>query len=186
MTVIVVAATPRCGLNALLEALRYVHPGAEEHGNHFPHNGNTIFGLNDPMHMQKPENVVWIHLQRSDRVAQAISWNIAAQTGQFRPNQPQNGPKPVYSRKNIRIGLTSIENKEKVWEQLLHTEKVLQLVYETDIAPNPAIGAQKVLKHAQIVGKPQKPVFRRQNGDLKTVWRHNWDNPDQSVPTSSP
>ena len=73
----------------------------------------------------------WIWIRRRDRVAQAVSWARAVQTGQWVAGQPLRGP-PVYCRRHIAHRLAQIHAAESFWEQTVARRGVapVQVDYE--------------------------------------------------------
>ena len=58
--------------------------------------------------------VAWVHMVREDRVAQAVSWARAVQTGRWAARQAEQRT-PVYSRRLIGTMLRRIEEAEAGW-----------------------------------------------------------------------
>lgn len=72
----------------------------------------------------------WIHITRQDRVAQAISWDRALQSGQWAAHQSGGRLPERYSRRRIQSALDRIEAQEAGWRSVLAGRPVQQLSYE--------------------------------------------------------
>lgn len=183
--------TPRVGQNAVLRSLRTVAPGADEWGAAQPLNGLLVASINRP-----PPSNAWDHLdtsntrwgfpvwmRRRDIVDQAISWAIAAQTGQFRSDVAARGI-PEYSAEAIRKGLATIVDQEARWAAHFETVAVrpLMIWYEDDVAADPRNAARKILAWWNLEGEPQEPDLRRINRDIAIEWRDRWDNGEVGIP----
>jgi hypothetical protein len=168
--------TPRVGQNAVLGSLRTVIPGAAEYGAHSVSDGRLVFSTNRPVPIEEFDtnqigDPVW--LSRRDRVAQAISWTVAAQTGQFRSEHPRRSV--TYARTDIQAALDTIDDQERHWGWLLRNERYLRLWYEDDVERDPRVAAAMILDWWSIDGVPGEPGLVRRDADVKAVWRHLWD-----------
>lgn len=75
--------------------------------------------------------VTWIRIRREDRVAQAVSWERALQTGRWAAHQrPTFTLSPVYRRRAIERRLRAIAHDEAWWDAVLENETVLDLTFE--------------------------------------------------------
>ncbi len=76
----------------------------------------------------------WIHITRRDRLAQAISWDRAMQSGRWAAHQ--QGPKlpERYSKRRIQGALDRIQAQEDGWALQLADQPVLRLSYEDLVA----------------------------------------------------
>ena len=74
--------------------------------------------------------VRWIRIRREDRLAQAISWERAMQSGQWASHQASSTAQPSYVRGAITARLAAIERDEAWWDTVLRHEPVLELTYE--------------------------------------------------------
>lgn len=75
--------------------------------------------------------VTWVRIIREDRLAQAISWERALQSGRWAAHQPVDERTTHYSRGAITRRLRAIERDEIWWRDRLAGERVLQFSYET-------------------------------------------------------
>lgn len=171
----VLATTPRVGQNAVLGSLVAVNAGAEQYGAAFPVGRIIIFSAGHPVTMPRARETRYIRISRLDKVAQAISWAIAAKNGQFVSTQDLNDDPAVFCRADVEKALEQIEKGEKQWDYVLRNEKTLNLVYETDIEQNPTFGAEKVRIWLNLPGECGKTRFSRMGADLKADWRKKWD-----------
>jgi LPS sulfotransferase NodH len=73
---------------------------------------------------------------RVDRVAQAVSLEIAHQTGRWSTAQPPTRRRPVYDEASIRRRLRFIERSEHGWEQFFAESEIspMRLTYEKLVA----------------------------------------------------
>lgn len=171
----VLATTPRVGQNAVLGALTHINEGAGEYGMARAVGRVLILSAGYPVPLPRARQTRYIRISRDDKVAQAISWSIAGQNGQFHSNQ-RPGPDPVvFDAANIEKALEAIERGEKQWDYELRGENTLNLVYEADIEQNPTFGAEKVRIWLGLPGKCGKTRFSRVGADLKADWRKKWD-----------
>lgn len=116
--------------------------------------------------------VRWIRITRDDRLAQAVSWARALQTGQWASWQRPLLP-PVYVRGAITRRLRAIEAGERGWDRLLADKRVLSLTYEA-LAADPAGTLRRVLAwldvaDADAVPLPSPPT-RRQADGINAAW----------------
>lgn len=72
----------------------------------------------------------WIHIHRQDRLAQAISWERALQSGRWASTQGPGLPQR-YSRRRIQQALDRIERQERGWARILEGEEQISLSYES-------------------------------------------------------
>jgi LPS sulfotransferase NodH len=111
---------------------------------------------------------VWIRLRRRDRVAQAVSWVRAWQTGAWIGSQRVQIP-PVYNRQLITARLSDIDSAEAGWDEVLAGREVLELDYE-GLSADPAAAMQRVLGHLGVAaGSPGVPL-QRQSDALSHSW----------------
>lgn len=91
--------------------------------------------------------LTWVHIQRSDRVAQAVSWVRAKQTGRWVAEQ-QGFARAHYSHRAIQRALRDIDAQEQAWARILEPHRVLHLRYE-DVATNLLGAVNAVLAHCE-------------------------------------
>lgn len=103
-------------------------------------------------------DAVFIHLRREDRVAQAVSWARALQTGQWASHQRPWLP-PLYDRRRIARLLRRIEDGEAGWARLFarHGVVPLRLSYEELVADLPS-AVRAVLRHLGLADDVAVPV----------------------------
>jgi LPS sulfotransferase NodH len=120
------------------------------------------------------EHPTWVLLTRQDRVAQAVSWARAVQTGQWASTQ-QPWMRPVYDRRHIERRLRSIEQGERAWTTWFEQVGVepLRLHYEEITVDLPG-SARRVLVHLGVRDAAQVPIevpsLRRQADEVSEVW----------------
>jgi hypothetical protein len=171
-------ASPRVGQNAVLGSLRKVIPGAGEFGSATAPDGRLVFTMNRPV----PSESLWtgwditearfgapVWLSRRDRVAQAVSWVMAAQTGQFRSDQIRVRS-PEYSQQLVDSYLERIVEVEALIESQISSVTHLRLWYEDDVERDPRRAAQRILGWWGIKGKPGRADIRRTDASEKRAW----------------
>lgn len=113
----------------------------------------------------------WILLTRDDRIAQAVSWARAVQTGRWAAHQRGYAP-PVYDRARIDHYRVQIEQQEAAWEAWLAHRDVLRLTYE-QVVQDLHGTMQAVLRH---LGEPDdieahsSPPMARQADEISEEW----------------
>lgn len=171
-----ICATPRVGQNALLDALRGAIPGAAEYGQARPdETGLLVYST----HIARPEDTgdrhSLIHIGREDRVAQAISWAVAARTGRYHSWQPGRSDVDLaYSGAAVEARLMEIDEQAAAWESYLAGREVLRLTYERDIRRSPVAAARRVLEWCGLPGEPRDVTLERVDVDTKARWRRAW------------
>ena len=98
----------------------------------------------------------WIWIRREDRVAQAVSWARALQTGRWASHQRALLP-AVYRPRQISRLLHTIEANERAWQEFFERRGIepLELIYEElVVAPGPQIAA--VLARLGVAASPPK------------------------------
>lgn len=110
----------------------------------------------------------WIRVVRRDRIAQAVSWSRALQTGRFASHQRPGIPS-FYSRRHIAACLDRIDRHEAAWDAELAGQPVLALVYE-ELAADLTKALREVLTWLEVPGaagaKAAPPALARQADDL--------------------
>ena len=113
--------------------------------------------------------LTWVHIQRQDRVAQAVSWVRAKQTGRWIAEQRGFG-RAHYSHRAISRALHAIDAQEQAWARILEPYSPLHLCYE-DVADDLLSAVNAVLAHCE-----QPPVeavsipLRRQADPESEAW----------------
>lgn len=114
--------------------------------------------------------VTWVRLTREDRVAQAVSWYRAMQTGRWASWQREGWP-PVYSRAGIAGRLAAIEAAEAGWDRFFAGRVVPVLSYE-EVAADPGEAAARVLREvglgAVVPSAPSRLL--RQADEVSAAW----------------
>ncbi len=84
----------------------------------------------------------WVHITRADRLAQAISYVRALQTGRWTADQPGNGAAPGYAREAITVAI----------DDLADADRQLQRFFGYNgIAPAP-------ISYERLVAAPQEEI----------------------------
>ena len=80
----------------------------------------------------------WLFIERLDRLGQAISWEIARQTGTWHSNYYPSGITPEYDRAAISQRLDDLERYSLFWREFFRYRGVepLRMTYE-DVAATP-------------------------------------------------
>jgi LPS sulfotransferase NodH len=116
----------------------------------------------------------YIHATRADRLAQAVSHDIAIQTGQWTSLETARAAPPSYDRARLDGIIASIAHEEALFERFFATNAIVpvRVTYEDFIAdPHPAmeaIGAAIGLAGLRAV--PAAMQFARQSGPLNAAW----------------
>lgn len=178
----VLYTTPRVGQNAVLRCLRSVIPGADEWGAAQPIDGKLVMSINRP----PPSNLVkrgfdltncrWgdpVYMRRRDKIAQAISWAVAAQTGRFTSEVKARG-EPEYRRQDVQQALDTIVDQEHRWMSVL-PDRYLEVWYEDHVETDPRDAARLILRFWGFDGEPADPGLVRVESDVKARWRQQWD-----------
>lgn len=118
---------------------------------------------------------VWVQLSREDRLAQAISWARALQTGQWASTQ-RPWMRPVYDRRSIQARLRAIERAEQGWRDWFERADIepLRLSFEQLTADLP--GTVRVVLARLGVADPARvqvpaPELRPQADGVSEAWR---------------
>lgn len=167
----VLATTPRVGQNAVLGSMRHGFAGAGEYGAAYPINGVVIYAKGIPHRWETARVKRFVRIRRRDRVAQAVSWAMAAQNGRFHSHQELNGTDPVYDRDAVDRCIASIVDAERQWENKLRREKVtLDLVYEDHIQNDPQWAAQAIFDSWDMPYEAGPTDVHPTESDLKLEW----------------
>lgn len=152
----IIATTPRVGQNAVLGAIRYAFPGANEYGHaevatqirNGQHLGTYIYAAGSPFQPRPAKITKVVRMRREDKLAQAVSLAMAHQTGRYHSWQSIRRKGIKYSRRLILDALEEIERKEFIWDSFLDATKYEvtdELVYEHDVLPDPTAAALRIL-----------------------------------------
>lgn len=116
----------------------------------------------------------WIFLRRVDRVAQAVSWSRALQSGRWAAHQKFAFP-VVYRRRQIGKLIDQIDAQEAAWESYFQTREIepLRLRYE-DLVEDRAKVLRSVLEYLGVANAAgitvPVPDLKRQSDDLNRLW----------------
>jgi trehalose 2-sulfotransferase len=157
-----------------LQRVRAVRTGANGwfglklHHHHFERWWHVVEDLVAP--------VAWFHVVRRDRLAQAISWERALQTGRWADFQRGRLP-PLFSRARIQRRLDAIERAEAGWAAFFVARRIVpcELVYEDAVADldGAVRGALRFLGEPDDLA-PIAPSQTRQADALSAAWRERF------------
>jgi LPS sulfotransferase NodH len=121
--------------------------GLKIHGHHFDRWEADLEAVLPP--------ITWVVITREDRVAQAVSWYRALQTGRWAATQRAWLP-PVYDRARIAALEARIAAMEARWDAVFAARGVAPLRLTTEaLVADPAGTVRAVLAH---VGVPDRPI----------------------------
>ena len=116
-----------------------------------------------------------IHLQRRDRIEQAVSFRLAMQTDRWWADNPAKA-EPRYDFNELMSSLRDIDFQERGWAQLFSGLKVrpMTVVYE-DFCADMDRQLEAILRYAGVdPGEPATPVTlpapKRQFSEINTEW----------------
>jgi trehalose 2-sulfotransferase len=117
----------------------------------------------------------FVRVRRADTVRQAVSLWRAMQTQSWRAENEPGGGEPQYSYAALRHLVELLERHDAAWERFLAgKDGVLTLIYEEDIAPDPAGALRRTLDHIGVAapdGAPDAPApMRRQADERSEAW----------------
>ncbi len=93
--------------------------------------------------------VRWVRIVRGDVVAQAVSWELALQSGQWASWQAPGGA--IYSRRRIARRVRAIEAAEQYWDRLLVGRPQMTVHYAT-LRASPEATVRSVLRFLDVPG----------------------------------
>ncbi|MEZ4321272.1 MAG: Stf0 family sulfotransferase [Myxococcota bacterium] len=112
---------------------------------------------------------VWIRIARHDRLAQAVSWVRAWQTGAWVGTQRAR-IQPVYNRHLITGRLADIDAAEAGWDGVLAGRNPWVLDYE-GLSADPVGTTRSVLRHLGVSAEVDVPVpLARQADAISAAW----------------
>lgn len=116
--------------------------------------------------------ITWVHLRRDDRLAQAVSWARALQTGRWASHQRALLP-PLYRRALVDRCLAAIDRSELAWARWFDQQGVspLRLTYEDALDGS---GVRKVLALLGESAEVPAPSLERQADATSEQWMRRW------------
>jgi LPS sulfotransferase NodH len=174
---VAVCATPRTGATALLEALRGACPGAREYPDAQPADGVYVAMLHwaqMPAVLPPARDTRFVYLTRADRVAQAVSWAVAAAAGRFHSTQPGGMAVLPFDRAAVQAALGSLTEQDRCWREWLAGKPVLEVCYERDLNGRYPDGTREILSWLGVQGEPAAVTLRPVDVATKQDWLRQW------------
>jgi len=144
--------------------------GIKLHRHHF----DQLFGPGKAAFDEVVSPRQWIFLRREDRVAQAVSWARALQSGRWASHQKFGLP-VVYRRRQIQRLIELVDVQEAAWETFFSAHEIepLRLRYE-DLSEDREQSLRNVLDFLGVEGAAEialpDPDLERQSDDINQRW----------------
>lgn len=121
--------------------------------------------------------VTWVRIRREDRLAQAVSWDLAQQTGRWVAEQA-SWRVPTYARDRITARLADLDAADAGWDARLAGESVHEVRYE-DLAASPGPVLRGLLDHLGVAyrGTPT-PGLRPLGDPNRLAWMERYRSGD--------
>jgi len=123
------------------------------------------------------ERVRYVHMTRKDRLAQAISWEIAAQTGRWRSGGAA-GAEPVFSAAGIAAAMARFEADNRQFEHFFRRNGIVprHVAYEALVAAPEAVAAGVVDGLFAVPPRfdMRRVSFARQADGRNAAWRERF------------
>ncbi len=132
-------------------------------------------------------DVRWIHIQRNDRLSQAISLEMARQSGEWYSHLPK-GKEPVYDPSAISARIEELDRDGRFWNDFFEARGIepLRLTYE-DFAAKPACAIRGIARfcEARLCTRPIRALhsskrpshlsgMKKQRSTLNEQWRERY------------
>ncbi len=142
---------------------------------HWPHfAGHGAASLIELLEAVTETEVAFIRLRREDVLSQAISWSLAAQTGQWFSGTPGRA-EPLYSRSELQDLIAEIARQNREWDGFLQGlgAQPLDLEYDRDVRRDVGVAVSMVATHlgVECPGRIEPPDFAKQAGPINLAWR---------------
>lgn len=115
----------------------------------------------------------WIRIEREDHLAQAVSWELALQTGQWASWQPAGRRPPRYSARRIARRLRALDRGRRFWDDFLASRSPVTLTHE-ELVRAPEATVRRVLAELGVDGAAAvavpAPELRRQGNSRNRSW----------------
>lgn len=112
----------------------------------------------------------YVHLERLDRVTQAVSWEIAAQTAQW-SSKFQTRSQAQFRFFAIRDKLRRIDRQRRAIARFLRGQEYVHLHYEA-LAATPARAIARLpLPRGTLLPPAGSSTLARQSGEMNRLWR---------------
>lgn len=115
---------------------------------------------------------VWIRIERLDSLAQAVSWDIARQTGVWIHGQ-KAWRRPVYDRARITTSLLDILRQRRCWEAFFQRSGIVpQVIVYEEVCRHGGIAGHldRLPPAAEAAAWPVLPQPQRQATEINDVW----------------
>ena len=125
------------------------------------------------------DRVRYVHIERLDRLAQAISWEIAAQTQHWSSHRAHlPAPEPVFRREAIGATIETFAECNRQFDQFFgHNGLVPHHVTYEALVQNPSAVAEAAVAGilpAGVAVDPAQATFQRQAGARNADWRRRY------------
>ncbi len=121
--------------------------------------------------------MAFIRLCREDVLSQAISWLLAAQTGQWFSGTPRRA-EPMYDRDALQKLIDEIDHQNEQWDGLFEGLGVrpLELEYDRDLRRDIGAAVSRVAAHLGVERSIhiELPNFNKQAGPINLAWRERF------------
>jgi LPS sulfotransferase NodH len=120
-------------------------------------------------------NLRFVHIDRTDRVRQAVSFARALQTNQWASDHPVRNDRPMFDRAQIDDCLRRIRRGEEMWGRFFEQNRIspLRVVY-ADLVARPQPTLLGVLRHLGVTGSTNlaspPPTLKKQADALSDEW----------------
>ncbi len=113
---------------------------------------------------------IFVRVRRRNVIAQAISYEIASQTGKW-SSEFQTGVTPVYSFDNIKSKINAIKQQEILTDIFATSlsENVIELVYE-DFILDPIAALSSIIPEEPLKTLLIEPSLKKQSSNLNKAW----------------
>lgn len=179
-----VCVTPRTGSTSLMDCLR--RTGVAGHIAEYPNaaSQNGVYGVMVSMDVYPrplPESFLplarqykYVYLYRENIIAQAISWEIARQTGRWQTTDELTENQPVYNDYQINKAIQRIYLDNYNWSIWLENKTpILRISYE-ELARDFTEGVRKILRFLGLPDVSVIPKLEKIGNDINNEWLEKW------------
>ncbi len=112
----------------------------------------------------------FIHLMRQDPIAQAVSYELATQTGQWSSHFSQTG-NACYTFSGIKKRLAMINEQNAIIRTYLKSRKLdHEILYYEDLLENPVAKLKELLPDLPLEGLNIESALKRQSSAINNEW----------------